>query len=177
MHRTPPPLRLPLALALCIALLAALGVALLPAAAISPAEAPHRTPAQLAADLGAPVPLRDPCAVTAPPAGLPAAPTGVEIIATADDPGSDTFGAAPVYDVRYMNLIGYPGRLDVTVVFWSPIPDFSVDPNAIRGMIDIDADQWSITGNTSHLEPYKDVPTCSDPGLGMEYYVDLGIQS
>ena len=90
------------------------------------------------------------------------------------DPSGDQFSEStdPKHDIKSLYMYTESSHiLDITVNFYGAIaPPDSGGDTAVIGYIDLDVDQNSGTGSLSHLATY---PDCEDPGLGMDYYVDL----
>lgn len=92
--------------------------------------------------------------------------------AVAGDPIGDNFGTLPSHDITQLYLYTESSHLlEITIRFDQAIgPPDSGAAYAVVGFIDIDIDQNASTGNTSHLASY---PQCGDPGLGVDYFIDL----
>jgi hypothetical protein len=88
------------------------------------------------------------------------------------DPSGDQLPMStdPKHDIKSLYLYTESSHiLDITVSFFGAIaPPDSGGDTAVIGYIDLDVDQNPGTGSPSHLATY-----CGDPGMGMDYYVDL----
>jgi len=83
------------------------------------------------------------------------------------DPSGDVAPVAPSpqYDAKSLMVTRNFDTLSIQIHTYTPL-----DSNSIGGYIDLDTDQNSATGASSHYNTY---PQFGSSTLGMDYYVDL----
>jgi hypothetical protein len=101
--------------------------------------------------------------------------TGTARASSIIDPTGDTFGTGAVQlDITSLEAVYDSTSLYLMMSFATPIaPASAVASNSVLGFIDLDADQNASTGVTPFTNTFGPL---SDIVLGMDYFVDLGVE-
>lgn len=103
-----------------------------------------------------------------------AASDALIISAELDDPVNDTFGTSPLHDAKHFSIIADSTYVTLSVHFTDNIQPPGGGTDEVYGYIDMDTDQHTSTGMSSHINTY---PQCTPTNIGMDYYVPIDTYS
>jgi len=103
-----------------------------------------------------------------------AASNALIIAATVYDPINDVFGSNPQHDATQFSISADSMYVTLTMNFADGIQPPGAGTDEVHGFIDMDTDQNTTTGKSSHINTY---PQCTPTHIGMDYYVDISTYS